>query len=369
MKYRDVINKLELRHFSGGAGFDADAFASLKEAYPKRRRNRIIQSVTAAVMLIVCSIFAATISALPFIPCWLLYMALTLVLRTYKWNAQTAKSRKTLGISRRELKTAINQVKDENKYISAGTKVWFFIALLLAFILYVISLLFNFDMLEKSAVTVCIGVVSALIGMFGVFQCLRLKKNYLWPVVISALLPVVYGAALLAFQAAGLYHEQFYNGADIAFFNLTACILTLTTGVYRKKLKKYRIKLKNTQKAKHWFYAAIILSGLVYFFIILIAFANLIDTGLDKEIPVLFVSGLAGLFGVWLLFRKHGYGTLIALVILVVCPGILYLVGSRPDDIWIMSVMLAAPFVLMLSVEWIIRKERQYRIQNIVYKE
>jgi peptidoglycan/LPS O-acetylase OafA/YrhL len=250
MKYLNVINKLEPRHFSSGAGFNADAFASLKEAFPVRRHNRIVLSAMAVVLLTVCGIFAATISALPFIPAWLLYIVLALLLRTRKWNNQVKTAKETLGISEKEIKMALKKVEDENKYIPAGARMWFFTALLLAFIIYAMSINTLSHTTGRQPIAVYVDTFSALFGMFGIFLCLRLKTKYLWPVFISVLLPVVCGAVLIIFQTGGDKYVIFRSSTAVVTFHLTACIFMLTACSYRKRLKRYGMMLWNKKETK-----------------------------------------------------------------------------------------------------------------------
>ncbi|MDR0714652.1 MAG: WG repeat-containing protein [Bacteroidales bacterium] len=111
----EAFEKLTPAHFDNGETFDAEAFASLKEALPKQKRNTVILTVAAIFMAVLSLILALAVGGAPILPCWLVFLILVFSLNVKKWNRQVGKAKETLKISGKDLKTAIRKLKDEEE--------------------------------------------------------------------------------------------------------------------------------------------------------------------------------------------------------------------------------------------------------------
>lgn len=111
-----VFEKLTPDMF-GRVEFDETAWAALKEALPKQRRNTTVLSIVGGAMFVTSIVLAATVGGVPVIPCWLVYLVLLASLRVRKWIRQSNYAQKALGITRNEFYAAVRKLKKQYGYI------------------------------------------------------------------------------------------------------------------------------------------------------------------------------------------------------------------------------------------------------------
>lgn len=137
MKRKELIGKLTPDYFEKGKSFDTTVFASLVDALQKHSTRRwadLIFIVALGIAAILQFGIGGYIGNFSSVIC--LFLAVFIVfLLTNKIKRQIKSSRQALGINQKEIKQAIQKLKEENKYIATARVAWFYTALSLSFIL------------------------------------------------------------------------------------------------------------------------------------------------------------------------------------------------------------------------------------------
>jgi hypothetical protein len=187
MKLKEIIGKMTPEMFGRGESANAP-LASLKEAWPKQRRNTTVLIIVGAAMLIASIVLAAEVGGAPVIPCWVVFGAVAASLRVRKWNRLVKDSLQTLGRTRKDFKDVLRRLKTEYEYFSPW-KTFGFYAVLVFLLLF--NMLKVLPLTTETTAATLLTATGAIPGIVGAILLWRLDLNGKWWVVAASVLIIV----------------------------------------------------------------------------------------------------------------------------------------------------------------------------------
>jgi hypothetical protein len=236
MKLKEIIGKMTPEMFGRGESADAP-LASLKEAWPKQRRNTTVMIIVGAAMLIASIVLAATVGGVPVIPCWVVFLVVAASLRVGKWNRRVKGSLQTLGLTRKDFKDVLRRLKREYKYIAPLKRVWFYVAMVLSLLLFMPAMTINEEF--ANVALWLFPIVCCMAYIAGIILCFRLRvKGVLLVAAASAL-------SYIGLLITNMINEQYHIEMEDIFGFALISVLPLIPLLTIIPIIKEKRKIKN----------------------------------------------------------------------------------------------------------------------------